>query len=76
MPCKRGVSAAVTNALPDICQEELRVVVIDLVLERLLSQHQVTPLPCPPYVVQSKVACEQSSGLDAKAVCLLVIMPV
>ena len=73
----RDVSAAVTNVLPDmVCQDDLRLVVVDLVLEGLLSQHQVTPLPCPPYVVQPKVACEQSSGLDAKAVCLLVIRPV
>ncbi len=74
---KGGVSAAVTNVLPDmVCQDFLRVVLVNLVLEGLLSKHEVTPLPWPPYVVQSKIACEQSSGLDAKLVCLLAIRPV
>jgi len=71
------VSAAVTNALPDVvCQDDLGVVVVDLVLEGLLSQHQVTPLPCPPYVVQSKITSKEFPGLDAKLVCLLDIRPV
>jgi len=62
-----GVNAAVTNVLLDmVCQDVLRVVLEHLVVEGLLSKHEVTPLPWPPYVVQLKIACEQPSELDAK----------